>query len=154
MAHRTLASEAELWALAAMGDLLPAPRPASPLMLECQWGTLEILTLVFPWGTLVCVAGLVFLLHRRYTSQSGEMPGEACSSHVEDSVQQTESAGPTTQGEGAGRPPGGEASPPLLQTLCLASLNTSVSRQFSKGTGDLAEKTRRSPPPQLPPREP
>lgn len=53
VAQRTLASEAELWALAAMGGLLPAPRPTSPLMLVWLWCALllvwESLTLVFPW---------------------------------------------------------------------------------------------------------
>ncbi|XP_074229081.1 uncharacterized protein LOC141578927 [Camelus bactrianus] len=81
---------------------------------------------------------------------NGTLPeGEGCSSRDEACGQETETGGPTTQADGASRLPGGEASPPLLQTLCTSALNTSLSRSAFQGTVDFLEKAHRSLPSQL-----
>lgn len=54
-----------------------------------------------------------------------------------------------TQAEEILRPLGVEASPPMLQTLCLLTMNTNLNRSSLPGTVDFLEKAQKSQPAQL-----
>lgn len=72
-----------------------------------------------------------------------------CSVHSEVYGKGGENTEPMTQGEEALRPPGLEASPPMLQTLCLLAMNTNLSKSSHPITVDFLEKAQKTQPPQL-----
>lgn len=159
MAHRTLALGGRAAEPSpAMEGLLPAVGSTFQLILEHLWGALLVISEslrqvpalpAFPWEILVrtVVAVLVVLIVKRgQTLRSGTALDERCSAHDEVGGKRGDNIGPVSQDAEALEVPGGEASPLLLQTLCLSAINTNLSRFSLQDTVDFLEKARKSQP--------
>ncbi|XP_057552428.1 cTAGE family member 15-like [Hippopotamus amphibius kiboko] len=141
-----------------MEGLPPAPGATLQLILEHLWGALlvvpESLTRIsglpaFPWEILVCAVVLVLIVRRWHTLRSVMFPRKGSSAHGEVCGKCSENRGPTAQADEALRPPGVEARPPTLQTLCLSAMKADLSRSSFKDTVDFLEKAHNSRPPPL-----
>lgn len=150
---------AELWARPVMGGLLSAVAATFQLMLKhfVLWGAVMIseslrhisVLLVFSWEILVGALAVVSLrVKRRHTSRV-KAPARRCSVHKEASARCGERIGEMTEAD-ALESPGVEASPVLLQTMCLRALNRELSRMSRQNTADLLKTARKSQPPKLP----
>ncbi|EPY83705.1 CTAGE family, member 5-like protein [Camelus ferus] len=141
-----------------MEVLLPAPGPTFQLILELLSGALllvyESLThvpglSVFHWEILVCAGVLVLAVNRWYALRRGKLLGKTSSARDEVCEKDKETPGPMTQAYKALKPPGPEASPPLLQILCFWALKENLRKTLLQGTVDFIEKAQKSQPPQL-----
>ena len=139
---------------------LPAPGVHSQLTLGLLVGTLlmasESLTCVLglpllPWGALVSVVWLLWILRRWHIVRRGKVPCRRCPAHDEVCGQSRETGGsPTAQADRAPGPPNGEPGPPVGHTLCLSALNTHLRGSSHQDTVDLVEKAQESQEPQRP----
>nr|KAF6469746.1 hypothetical protein HJG59_011122 [Molossus molossus] len=101
--------------------------------------------LVFSWEILVGALVVVSLIaKRRHTSGSVKAPGKWCSVCEEVS----ENIGPMTEAD-ALKSSGVEASPLLLQTLCLRALSKHMSKLSLQDMVNLLKMARKSQPPKL-----
>ncbi|XP_036899007.1 uncharacterized protein LOC118984898 [Sturnira hondurensis] len=96
-------------------------------------------------GTLVVVS---FVVKRRHTSRSVKVRKKPCPSRDEVCARHSENTGPMTEADDTPKPPGVEAGPLWLQTLCLKALNKHLSRMSSlRDLADLVRTVRRTQPP-------
>ncbi|EPY73080.1 CTAGE family, member 5-like protein [Camelus ferus] len=140
-------------------EVLQAARGATfQLILEPLWGALllvyESLTHVpglpvLRWESLVCAGVLVLAGSGRYALRRGRSLGKTSSARDEVCGKCEETTGPTTQAHEALKPPGPEASPPLLKVLCFWALKENLRRTLFEGTVAFIEKALKSQPPQL-----
>lgn len=143
-----------------MEGTLPAAGVHSQLTLEQLGGTLllasESLTRVpglplLPWGALVCVVWLLWVLRRRHSVRRGKVPGGRCPAREEACGQRSQtSSPPTAPADGAPGLPDGEPSAPVRRTECLSALNAQPSGSSRQDTVDFVEKAQKSREPQCP----
>ncbi|KAF6120087.1 hypothetical protein HJG60_010413 [Phyllostomus discolor] len=107
---------------------------------------LPALLSVIPVGALVAVVSL--MVNRRLTSGSVKAPDRRCPARDQVCAGRGENTGPMTEADDTPKPPGVEASPLWLQTLCLKALNEHLSRMSSpQDLADLVRAVRRTPAP-------
>lgn len=102
----------------------------------------------FSWDILVCMVMLVLLV-KRFHILSVKLLGKKYSVHREVCGECSENIRPMTKAKEALRPPRMDVSPPMVQTLCLLSLNTNLDRSSLLSTVDFLEKAQKSQFPQL-----
>ena len=139
---------------------LPAPGVHSQLNLGLLVSALlmasESLTRVLgfhllPWGALVSVVWLLWVLRRWHIVRRGKVPCRKCAACDEVCGQSRETGGsPTAQADRAPEPPNREPGPPVGHTLCLSALNTHLRGSSHQDTGDLVGKAQESRAPQHP----
>ncbi|KAF6120053.1 hypothetical protein HJG60_010379 [Phyllostomus discolor] len=97
-------------------------------------------------GALVAVVSLT--VNRRLTSGSVKVPDKRSPARDEVCTRRGENTGPMTEADDTPKPPGVEASPLWLQTLCVKALNEHLSRMSSlQDLADLVRMVRRIQPP-------
>ncbi|XP_036885541.1 cTAGE family member 15-like [Sturnira hondurensis] len=106
---------------------------------------LAVLLSVILVGTLVVVS---LMVKRRHMSGSVKAPEKRCPAREEACARRSENTGPMTEADDTPKPPGVEAGPLWLQTLCLKALNEHLSRMSSlQDLADLVRTVRRTQPP-------
>lgn len=136
----------------AMAGLLPAFRPASQQVLDQLWAALLGISEGWrhvpgpcesPWEILIYTMVLVLIVKGRHIFRSVKALGKRCSAHTKVCGICRETMGPRIQADEALGPPGVEAYPLPLQTLCLSATNTNHSRLSLQDIVDFLEKAQK-----------
>ena len=96
------------------------------------------------WEILVCTVILVLIVKGLTILKSVKSLDKTCSAHKAIFRECSENTEPMTRAKEALRPPGVEASPPQLQTLCLSTLNAMMNRSSFLSTEDFLQKAQKS----------